>query len=163
MAGTGTDSDGADRDRSGAVAIPPVIYLGFFLIGLALELLFPAPLLPAAVQYGVGGVLIVASGMLIPFTFRRFHVTGTPLDVRKATTAIITDGPYRFSRNPVYVAMTLLYCGLAFVIDGLWLLATLVPVLVVMHYGVILREERYLEGKFGAEYIAYKRTVRRWL
>jgi protein-S-isoprenylcysteine O-methyltransferase Ste14 len=152
-----------DQDRSGAVVIPPVVYLGFFLVGLALDLLFPVPLLPDAIQYGLGIVLIVASIALIPFSFHRFHALGTPLDVRKPTTAIITDGPYRFSRNPVYLAMTLLYCGIAVVLDGVWVVAMLIPVLIVMRYGVIRREEGYLEAKFGAEYVAYKRTVRRWL
>ncbi len=78
-------------------------------------------------------------------------------------TRIITTGPYRFSRNPSYVSLTMLYLGIAIAADSVWVLAGLIPTLVVMHYGVILREEEYLEAKFGQEYLRYKRSVPRWL
>ena len=77
--------------------------------------------------------------------------------------ALVRSGPYRFSRNPIYVAFTLLQIGFAVWLDSAWILAMLAPVLLVMSYGVIAREERYLEARFGEEYRSYARSVRRWL
>ncbi len=73
------------------------------------------------------------------------------------------SGPYRFTRNPIYLGMTIIFTGIAIAADSIWVLALLVPVLVIMNIGVIMREERYLEGKFGEDYRQYKASVRRWL
>lgn len=78
-------------------------------------------------------------------------------------TTLVVAGPFRFSRNPMYLARTLLYVGLALLANALWVLAALVPLLIVMHYGVIKREERYLERQFGDAYLQYRAAVRRWL
>ena len=83
--------------------------------------------------------------------------------VHQGTSALITDGPYRFSRNPSYVSLTLLYVGLGIILNNAWALLLVIPVLLVMHFGVVLREERHLEAVFGDEYVRYKSTVRRWL
>jgi protein-S-isoprenylcysteine O-methyltransferase Ste14 len=83
---------------------------------------------------------------------------------RRLTTIVLRmGGAYRFSRNPLYVAMTLLYLGLTFLFNSWWGVALLIPVLVVLHFGVVRREERYLERKFGEEYLAYRSQVRRYL
>ena len=150
-------------DSPGVITIPPVIYLVFLALGVALDFLFPVALLPNLVQYTVGFALIAASFALLPMVLGRFRATGTNLDVRKPTTAIITDGPYRYSRNPAYLSMTLLCAGIGVAADSIWILGLLLPALVVMHYGVIAREERYLEAKFGEEYLRYKQSVRRWI
>ena len=152
-----------ETDTAGAIAIPPVIYAVFMAIGVTLDLLFPIPLLPASVQYGVGLALVAGSGCIMPFVLRRFRKTETSFDLRKATTALITGGPYRFSRNPSYVSLSLLYVGIGIAADSVWVLGLFIPTLMVTHYGVILREERYLENKFGEEYLHYKRRVRRWV
>ena len=149
-------------DSPGVITIPPLIYLVFLVPGIALDLLFPVGLLPNLIQYIVGFVLIATSVVLLPSAFGRFRATGTNVDVRKPTTAIIKDGPYRFSRNPLYLSMSLLYLGIGVASDSVWILGTLIPALAVMHYGVILREEAYLERKFGEEYLRYKQSVRRW-
>jgi protein-S-isoprenylcysteine O-methyltransferase Ste14 len=81
----------------------------------------------------------------------------------KPTTAIVTKGPFRYSRNPLYVSLTLLYLGVALIINVLWIVLLVVPVLVVMQRGVIGREEAYLERKFGEKYLSYKARVRRWV
>ncbi len=153
---------GDEPDRPGVIALPPLIYLGFFLFGLAADLVWPLPLLPQLVQYVVGLALIILSGVLIAWTLPMFRRADTSFDVRKPTTALIIEGPFRFSRNPAYLSLSLLYAGLAAAIDGLWIFVLLAPALVVMHYGVILREERYLERKFGDEYQKYKASARRW-
>ena len=87
---------------------------------------------------------------------------GTNVDPGKPSTVIVDEGPYRFTRNPIYLANTLLYVGLSLVFNAVWPLLTLMPSLLLLHWGVVLREERYLEGKFGEAYLAYKRRVRRW-
>ena len=75
----------------------------------------------------------------------------------------MTTGPFQFSRNPLYVSLTLFYIGIAIAAQSLWALALLIVVLTLMQRGVIEREERYLEHKFGAEYVRYKERVRRWI
>ena len=151
------------KDAPNVIAIPPLIYLAFLAVGLLLDYLFPVPVLPNSIQYAVGFGMIIATGLVMPFVLLEFRKAETQFDPRKPTTAIITTGPYRFSRNPSYVSLTTLYLGIAIAADSVWILAGLIPTLVVMHYGVILREEQYLENKFGEEYLRYKKTVRRWL
>ncbi len=81
----------------------------------------------------------------------------------KPTTTIIRTGPYGWSRNPIYVAMTVASAGIAILANSLWMLALLVPTVAVVHYGVVLREERYLEARFGDAYREYRASVRRWI
>ncbi len=155
-------SEGA-HDAPGVVAKPPLIYGAGLLMGLALDSIFPIAVLPDMAQY-VAGLVLIGAGILIAISvLRRFKRAVTNLDVRKPTTAIVTTGPFRYSRNPAYVALSLLYAGIGIAADSPWVLGLLIPVLVVMHFGVILREERYLERKFGEDYLRYKHSVRRWL
>ena len=154
---------GDNADRPGVVAPPPLIYLFFLVLGLAADFAWPLAVLPRAAQYAAGVALIAPALAILAVTVRRFRRAGTSFDVRKPATALITDGPFRFSRNPIYLAMSLAHAGLAVLIDSPWILALLAPALVVMQYGVIRREERYLDRKFGDEYRRYKDTVRRWL
>ena len=151
------------KDAPNVIAIPPLIYLAFLAVGLLLDYLFPVPVLPNSIQYAVGFGIIIAPGLVMRFVLLEFRKAETQFDPRKPTTAIITTGPYRFSRNPSYISLTMLYLGIAIAADSVWVLAGLIPTLVIMHYGVILREEEYLETKFSEEYLRYKNTVRRWL
>jgi protein-S-isoprenylcysteine O-methyltransferase Ste14 len=145
------------------VAIPPLIYGAFLLLGLALDFLFPVSVLPSWARYFVGLPLIAASFAIAIPAIRHFREAGTNLDVRKPTTTVVATGPFRYSRNPIYFAMTVLYIGLGIAAGSLWILGLVLPTLMVMHIGVIAREERYLERKFGEEYLTYKRAVRRWI
>ena len=151
------------QDAPNVVAIPPLIYAAFLAVGLVLDYVLPIPVLPDPIQYWIGFGIGIASAFIMPFVLLRFKEAKTNFDPRKPTTAIITTGPYRYSRNPSYVSLTMLYLGIAIAADSVWVLAALVPVLLVMHYGVILREEQYLAEKFGEAYLQYKRSVRRWL
>ncbi len=151
------------KDAPGVVAKPPLIYVAGLLLGLALDYVFPIAVLPNTVQYVAGFAMIGVSALLAASVLRRFKRAGTNIDVHKPTTAIVTEGPFRYSRNPAYVALSLLYAGIGIAADSLWVLGLLIPVLIIMRYGVIQREERYLERKFGEDYLRYKRAVRRWL
>ena len=151
------------KDNPGVVAPPPVIYLGFLVLGGALEYLWPIGLAPAGVRLPVGAVLFVLGGAIAVTAIRQFRRAGTNFKTHEPSTAIVTGGLYRHSRNPIYIALSLAYLGIAVAADSPWAVALLVPTLVVVRHGVIAREERYLEGKFGDEYRRYKASVRRWL
>jgi protein-S-isoprenylcysteine O-methyltransferase Ste14 len=151
------------RDIPGVIAPPPLILLGFLLLGLALDWLRPAPLFPAAAQYAVGAVLIVLAGALAFSAIARFLRAGTNVPTRQPTTALVTTGPYRFSRNPIYTGMILLLLGVGVMVDSAWILTMAIPFALVIRYGVIAREERYLEAKFGESYRRFRASVRRWI
>ena len=154
---------GNERDNPGVIAPPPLIYLGFLVIGLLLDYLWPVALVPDGARYSAGFALIAVGLVMFALAVREFIKAGTSVETRKPTTVILTSGPFRFSRNPIYVAHSLVYLGIGGAADSLWVLALLVPALVVMRYGVVSREERYLERKFGEEYLRYKASVRRWV
>jgi protein-S-isoprenylcysteine O-methyltransferase Ste14 len=107
-------------------------------------------------------VVLLAVGLCIA-AVRIFRAAGTPVPGNRPTTTIVRTGPYRFSRNPIYLAFSILQVGVALWVDSLWLLVTLVPALALMSFWVIPREERYLEARFHSEYLPYKSSVRRWL
>lgn len=110
------------------------------------------------------GALIVALAItLFIWSIRTFHSAHTPVPGNQPTTAIVTVGPYRFSRNPIYVAFSVFQLGIAVGINSAWLLVTLLPAIALMSFVVIPREERYLNARFGEEYSRYRASVRRWL
>src|SRR5262249_35089213 len=94
---------------------------------------------------------------------RTMHGADTNISPLKPAVSLVTAGPFRFSRNPLYGAITLLYIGLTLLLSSWWGVVLLVPVLVVLHFGVIRREERYLERKFGERYADYRSQVRGYL
>ncbi len=142
---------------------PPVIYLAALLSGIVLNSLWAVSPLPGSWRYIVGSLLIVVNVLIMPPVLRRFRRAGTTFDVRKAASVLITDGPYRFSRNPSYVSLTLVYLGVGIILNNGWILLLVVPVLLVMDLCVVRKEERHLETKFGEDYLRYKAAVRRWL
>lgn len=153
----------AKADKPGVIAPPPLIFLAGILAGVGLDQFWPGSFWSSGARYWVGAVLIVAGFFIVFLAFRRFRAAGTHIEPYKPTTAIVTDGLFGLSRNPIYLSMVGVTVGLALVLDNYWVLVMLAPVLVVMHYGVIIREERYLGGKFGDDYRNYKNSVRRWL
>jgi protein-S-isoprenylcysteine O-methyltransferase Ste14 len=151
------------HDTAGVVAPPPLIYLAGLALGFGLEALLPGASLPGLVRWVLGGVLLAAGLALLASFNTSFTRKGTAVEPWKPTTAIVTDGPYRFTRNPAYLGMAVVYVGIALLAEALWVLVPLPFVLSVIDRGVIAREERYLQRKFGREYLDYKATVRRWI
>jgi protein-S-isoprenylcysteine O-methyltransferase Ste14 len=145
------------------VVRPPLVYLAAILLGALIQLAAPLPFLPRALALPLGVSLVVAAIALFVSAVARFRAAGTPVPARKPTTAIVRIGPYRFSRNPIYLAFSLLQLGLAIWVNSLWLVATLAVAVALMHFVVIPREEQYLERRFGSQYLEYKASVRRWL
>jgi len=142
---------------------PPVVYLGAIGLGLLIHWFWPVPLLPASVGAPIGAVLVLAAVALFVASVRTFKSAGTPVPGNLPTTSIVRAGPYRFSRNPIYLAFTLFQLGVAAWVNSAGVLVMLVPAFALMQLVVIPREERYLEARFPAEYLPYKRDVRRWL
>ena len=152
-----------ESDNPWVIAHPPVLYAGALITGAALDRLIPLPILAPGAGLVPGLVLIGLALALAGWCFGLFRRAGTNVPTHKPVTAIVTDGPYRLSRNPIYVALTALSIGVALWANSYWMLGMLLPTFVIMNVGVIDREERYLAAKFGDAYLAYKARVRRWL
>lgn len=163
------ETPGFRNGTAGVLIRPPRLYLGALLIAFIGDSIWPAaiPLVgdSAAPVLRIGiGIALAAVGLAIAvLAMRGFQRAGTPVPTPQPTTALVTTGPYRYSRNPIYIGLTLLYAGIAIGADNPWALVLLVPVLLVMRYGVVAREEAYLVHKFGSGYESYRARVRRWL
>jgi protein-S-isoprenylcysteine O-methyltransferase Ste14 len=124
----------------------------------------PLPFVPSSLPSLWLGAAVFAAGFVTAiWAITTICRAGTRVETNKPTTAIVADGPYRLTRNPIYVGMFLGQIGLAVAINSLWFLAALVPFYLVIRYGVVAREEAYLDRKFGDGYLTYKSRVRRWL
>jgi protein-S-isoprenylcysteine O-methyltransferase Ste14 len=156
-------SDAPKRDAPGVIAPPPLIYFAALGVGFGLDAMLPSTSLADWLAWSLGSVLILAGGALATSFLAALRRAHTPVDPSKPTTTVVTSGPYRLSRNPGYLAMALTYAGIAILTGALWAFVPLIPALILVSRGVIQREERYLEGKFGEEYLRYKRRTRRWL
>lgn len=142
---------------------PPFLYAAFLGAGLVMERLVPLGSLPRGLALGTGGVLLLAGAALIYWSLWLFWRARTsPLPMRP-TTAFVRRGPYRWTRNPMYLGMLGLYLGLALWFDVPWALLAAPLLVAAVNALVIRKEERYLEARFGADYLAYKAAVRRWL
>jgi protein-S-isoprenylcysteine O-methyltransferase Ste14 len=151
------------NETARVIAPPPLLYLASIAAGWGLSKIDAAPVVPESAALPVGLPIIALSLGLFVAALRELRRARTPIPTRRPTTAIVTTGPYRFTRNPVYLAFSLLQAGIGFATNNGWMFAMTVLSIVVMTWGVIAREERYLERRFGREYVEYKRTARRWL
>ena len=153
-----------DTDTSNAAVRPPVAWLLALAAGVAADWLYPLRFVPASIPAAwVGGAIFAIALALAIWAIVTIRNAGTQVETYKPTTTIVANGPYRFTRNPIYLAMVLGLIGLAIAFDSLWIVVTLVPFYLVIRYGVVVREEAYLERKFGDVYLGYKSRVRRWL
>ncbi len=153
-----------DADVSNAVVRPPVAWALAFVAGLGVDWLYPLRFVPTSFPAArIGGAVFSVGLALAIWAITTIRRAGTRVETNKPTTAIVVNGPYRFTRNPIYIGMILGQTGLAIGFNSVWILAMLVPFYFVIRYGVIAREEAYLERKFGEVYLAYKSHVRRWL
>ena len=157
---------GSRPETAGVICPPPLVFLAGLVLGLGADWLFALPHLPEGSDAGglwLGSAFGASGLFLILWSGRRFIGAGTPLPPYRPTTALVTEGPYRRSRNPIYLGMALIYLGVVCATASLGALVLLPVVILVMEVGVIRREERYLERRFGEAYRAYKSRVRRWL
>ncbi len=151
------------KDHPGVIAFPPLIWLvGAVMSGLV-HFIFPHRMMSYAIALPIGIALAIAAPSLAISALLVMKKAGTNVNPSAPALMIVRNGPYRFTRNPMYLALCMLQVGLSFLLNDWLALLFVVPLALVLHYGVILREERYLEAKFGGEYLALKREVRRWL
>lgn len=145
---------------------PPLLFLGALALGCLLTLVIPiGPGLGSAngLALTVGLIFVVIGFTLAAFSARAFHLAGTSVVPGQASTALVTYGPYKITRNPIYIGFVLVYFGLAIVLTSMWVLLLLIPTLIILQRGVVEPEEAYLERTFGDAYRKYKAQVPRWL
>jgi protein-S-isoprenylcysteine O-methyltransferase Ste14 len=152
-----------ERDNPGFLLPPPLTYLLTLLLGLVLDRRSHLPFLPRGVARILGWPLLGGGVLLNGWFNLTMRRADTPINPRKPVSKLITEGPFRYTRNPAYLSLTMLYAGIALLRRALWAILLLPLVVVVIQRDQIEREERYLERTFGEEYLAYKERVRRWV
>ena len=152
-----------DQDNPGIRVPPPLIYLLPLLLGLLLDKKAHVPFLPRTAARGLGWSLLGSGGLLSRWFFITMRNADAPVRTDRPVPRLTTEGPFRYTRNPGYLCLAMIYTGIAVLRNSLWAILLLPLVLLVIQREVIGREERYLERTFGEEYLNYKRRVRRWL
>jgi protein-S-isoprenylcysteine O-methyltransferase Ste14 len=151
-------------DTANVMVRPPLAWALAVVAGLALNWLLPLPFVPATAPAGwLGGMVFALALALFAWAITTMTRAGSNVPTSRPTMTIVDTGPYRFTRNPIYLGMVLGLIGLAIALNTLWLLLALLPFGLVIRYGVIAREEAYLERKFGDVYRDYRARVRRWV
>jgi protein-S-isoprenylcysteine O-methyltransferase Ste14 len=158
----GTTTGGPGKGRP-LLLRPPLLFATTIAAGIILHLAWPLSFMSGAVRWPIGVMSSMAGVALLVAAIRAFDAAGTPVPGTRPTTAIVRSGPYRFSRNPIYLAFGVIHLGVAATFGSWWLLVTLAVTIGVIATVVVRREERYLEARFGSIYRAYKSSVRRWL
>jgi protein-S-isoprenylcysteine O-methyltransferase Ste14 len=155
-----------DTRTAGVIARPPLLFLAALLIGFVSDRLLPLPLpVPGidVVHWIIGGSLSLIGLALAAAGIRNFSRAGTPVRSIKPTRALVTTGIHGWTRNPIYLGMFLLYGGIGVAAQSAWILILTLPLAITIRYGVLAREEAYLERRFGDTYRDYKARVRRWV
>lgn len=150
-------------DHAGVKFPPPFIFLFSILIGLGINRFWPMSIVPSTLAMPLGLASIAVATIIVTLGFRELHQYKTTVRPNEPSSAIVKTGPYRFTRNPLYVSLSALQLGIGLWTNILWVVLMLIPVLIVMTTQVIAREEAYLERAFGEEYSSYKASVRRWI
>jgi protein-S-isoprenylcysteine O-methyltransferase Ste14 len=161
--------DDRDAETAGVVARPTLLFPATLVLGFVLDhlLRFPFPIASASTLHwlsaGIAGSLILIGIAVFAAGARSFRRAATPLPTNQPASALVTTGIYRWTRNPIYVAFFLVYVGIGLVVRSPWILVLAIPLAIIIRYGVVAREEAYLERRFGDAYRAYRASVRRWL
>lgn len=152
-----------EKDSAQVRVPPPFLLLASLVVGAGLQWMHPLHFVPSGFRWAVGGLLIVAGVATALSCARMFKRVETELAPWKTTSRLVTGGIYRISRNPIYLAFVVFGLGVAVAADSLWIAGLMLPLVALLRYAVIAREEDYLERKFGDEYLAYRKSVRRWI
>jgi len=160
---------GTDTGTAGVIARPPLLFLAALLLGFVADHLLPLPFPVARIgsfhwsSAIIAGSLILAGIAVFAAGIRNFFSAATPVQGTKPTRTLVTTGIHGWSRNPIYLGMFLVYGGIGLAVRSPWILILALPLAVTIRYGVVAREEAYLERRFGDAYRDYKARVRRWL
>jgi protein-S-isoprenylcysteine O-methyltransferase Ste14 len=155
-----------DTETAGVIARPPALFLAALLLGLVADRLLPSPFaFPESdlLRWTIAGCLILIGLGLFAAGIRNFSRAATPVPTIEPTRALVTTGIHGWTRNPIYVGMFLLYGGIGVAARSPWALILTLPLAITIRYGVVAREEAYLERRFGDAYRRYRARVRRWL
>lgn len=153
----------SSTDHPGVIAFPPLIWLVCAVVSLLLHFMISIRIIMSGVSLPLGIAFVLLAPSLALSALRVMKKAGTNVDPSQPATTIVRGGPFRFTRNPMYLALCLLQVALGFFLNDWITLLFVIPLALVLHYGVILREERYLEAKFGDQYLSLKRDVRPWI
>jgi protein-S-isoprenylcysteine O-methyltransferase Ste14 len=154
----------AGPDRTGIVVPPPLLFAVPLLAGWLVNRRWPGSLTGGSTATVVAGVLLIALGTAIALAgVRRFRKAGTTVLPFGGTSELVTSGVYRFTRNPMYLGMTLAYVGFALLLNSVWCVLFLPVALMSVYVLAVRPEERYLSQKFGDQYTRYRARVRRWI
>ena len=151
------------RDCVGPMVPPPLWYAAGLLAGWLISVRFPIHILPDAVRWAVGAFCVLVGLAFVAPAVASFARAKTSVLPIRPTTALVQAGPYRLTRNPMYVGLAFAFAGIALIVDWVWALAMLPIVLAIVYVAAIKPEEHFLEGTFGPDYAAYRSRVRRWL
>jgi protein-S-isoprenylcysteine O-methyltransferase Ste14 len=154
---------GSTEDHPGVIVFPPFIWLICAAVSGLLHFIHPSRMMSYRVSLPIGIALLVVAPSLAISALLVMKAAGTNVNPSEPALTIVRNGPYRFTRNPMYLALCLLQLALGFLLDDWVTLLLVIPLALVLHHGVILREEKYLEAKFGERYLGLKRNVRRWI
>lgn len=159
----GQDRDSSEKDNPGVIALPPLIFIAFLALGILINRIYPLHFIDNPIRNIIGAIFVVYSVFTSGLAIFQMRKAGTNVDVRKPSTTVVTEGIYRYTRNPMYVSMVLLLVALSVLLNNIWITIITPFFVIVIQNGVIEREERYLEDKFGTNYTSYKKRVRRWI
>jgi protein-S-isoprenylcysteine O-methyltransferase Ste14 len=163
MSTQGDKKMNTSNEHARIIVNPFLIYIALGLCALLLQNFLPLPFIAQSSARPLGAVLLIVNLLIGLPAVRSMIAARTSPNPNRPTHALVFSGPYRFSRNPMYIGLTLLYAGLAIFFQLPWGLVLLPAVVWLITRGVIVPEEKYLEQKFGVEYLSYKSRVRRWL
>lgn len=153
-------------DHAEVAVKPPILFVGALALGCLLSAIVPiGPGLGSAngLAATVGLTFIVLGFVLAGLSFRNFRLAGTSVVPGEPATALVVSGPYQVTRNPIYIGLVLAYFGVSILLTSMWVLLLLIPTVMILQHGVVLKEEEYLERQFGEAYTKYKARVPRWL
>ena len=153
----------ADRDAPQVRIIPPLVYLAGLVIGFVANLWWPVRFMPDVMAWIFGGILIACGGVLAGSALFRFKRARTTVRPDRPPSALVIAGPYKFTRNPMYLGLAVAYLGIATAGQSVWALILLPVVLTIIQRQAIEPEEAFLKRRFGADYIDYTKQVRRWM
>ncbi len=142
---------------------PPVIFGVALLTGIVIDVVYPLPNIPIGIQLGIGIAIVISGILLIRSSMTSIDRAGTTYDPYAVSTALVTTGTYRYTRNPGYLGLAVIQFGLAVMIDSIWILLTTIIAIAVVNQFVIKLEEEKLGRSFGQEYQNYIKQVRRWI
>ena len=159
----GDSSRDAPPDHAGVAFHPPILLVTFLLLGFVLRAIVPLSFAPEQSVALIGPIIVAMSFAMFFWSIATMRRSGGSIPTGEPTDAIVLTGAYRYSRNPIYVSMVALLIGVGVWGNTLWLIGLAVMAAYLLWWGVISREEGYLERKFGSDYTSYKSQVRRWL